>query len=250
VGDLAWWTLAACGAVLLIGAVATARRPARELPGRAEHVRQWSAAHGGFDPGANVLVTRWLGVMASIAVVPARLGVSPNVLTLVGIWCAGVAAAVAGEGGHWVGFAALLVAANGVFDGLDGAVAILTGRVGHRGRLIDSAADRISDGLLLLALVRCADAVVPGVVAAGVAAVAILGLEGTRARLLAGGYLGRLTPGERPTRLILTGLGLIAAGAVPRHADAIASITLVAIAAVAGASWVLVLGELSRRPGR
>jgi hypothetical protein len=62
--------------------------------------------------------------------------------------------------------------------------------------------------------------------------------------------VGRLTPGERPTRLILTGLGLIVAGVVPRHADAIASIALTVIAAVVVASWVLVLGELRRRPGR
>ena len=249
-GDLAWWMLAASGAVLLIAGVVTARHPAHAAPSRAEHLRQWSAAHGGFDPGGNVLVARWLAVIRSIATVPARWGVAPYVLTLAGVWLAGAAVVVAGEGGRVVACAALLVAANGVFDGLDGAVAILTGRVGHRGRLIDSAADRVSDGLLLVALVVCTDGVAASVAAAAVAAVAVLGLEGTRAWFLAKGNLGPLTPGERPTRLILTGLGLIAAGVVSQHADAIASIALAVIAVVVAVSWVLLLGELRRQPGR
>lgn len=74
---------------------------------------------------------------------------SPNVLTVMGL----VASL---PGFYWLsqgrpGWGALFLV-GGVFDVLDGSVARLTGKVTKFGGVFDATMDRISDGLLLLAL--------------------------------------------------------------------------------------------------
>jgi CDP-diacylglycerol--glycerol-3-phosphate 3-phosphatidyltransferase len=230
-------------AVLLAAASILRRQAPAQLPDLSRHLDEWSTLHGGIDPGGNVLIRRWLRLIHVLARGPARYGIAPDVLSLWGIWLAGAVVVVASVGGSWLLLGAALVMANGIFDGLDGAVAILSGRVTRRGRVVDAVADRLSDALLVAGLVVVdASWLVP--LAGLCAAVAIGALETTRWLARGRRPIGRLTPGERPTRLILAGLGFVVGGAVPTHAGLVAKVTLVATAVVVGFSWQLLAADL------
>lgn len=137
--------------------------------------------------------------------------VPPDVLSAAGVVVGGgaVVAAVAGA----PGWAALLVVATGVLDGLDGAVAVATGRARPLGAVVDALADRAGD--LLLAGVLLALGGAPAWVAA-FAAVVVLH-EYLRARANAAGMPGpgAVTVAERPTRVILVAACALAAAVVP-----------------------------------
>jgi CDP-diacylglycerol--glycerol-3-phosphate 3-phosphatidyltransferase len=79
-----------------------------------------------------------------------RLGISPNVATLLGLVLAGVAAYFAATGR--LQLAALFVLAGALFDMVDGALARRAGLVSKRGAFLDSTADRVSEGAILLGL--------------------------------------------------------------------------------------------------
>ena len=75
-----------------------------------------------------------------------RAGVSPDVITVVGVVMAGACGvAIALE---QYPLAVLLLALTGLPDALDGAVAKAAGKAGPRGAYFDSVSDRLSDGLL------------------------------------------------------------------------------------------------------
>lgn len=75
-----------------------------------------------------------------------RAGVSPDVITAVGVVMAGACGvAIALE---QYPLAVLLLALTGLPDALDGAVAKAAGKAGPRGAYFDSVSDRLSDGLL------------------------------------------------------------------------------------------------------
>lgn len=88
------------------------------------------------------------GVLDRLAVVLVRLGVSPDVVTVVGT--AGVVAAslTLVAGGHLVA-GSVLVAVFALADAVDGAMARATGRAGAWGAFLDSTLDRIADGAVL-----------------------------------------------------------------------------------------------------
>ena len=166
---------------------------------------EWSALHGGVQPSP--VVRGWLRMIrvlssGPVAKIPPDVLSAAGVLVLVGSW-----AAVAMLG--WPGVAAPLVVAAGVLDGLDGAVALRTGRARPLGAVIDSVADRLGD-LLLGAVLRALGAPLPWVLAA---ITLVLLLEYVRARAQAVGMpgVGAVTIAERPTRLILV---TMAAGGV------------------------------------
>jgi CDP-diacylglycerol---glycerol-3-phosphate 3-phosphatidyltransferase len=75
-----------------------------------------------------------------------RAGVSPDVITVVGVAMAGGCAVALGAGNF--SLALLLLVLTGVPDALDGAVAKAAGTAGPRGAFFDSVSDRLSDGLI------------------------------------------------------------------------------------------------------
>lgn len=77
----------------------------------------------------------------------AKAGVSANFLTIVGLTMAVVSAIVIGAG-H-LRWGVLVMAAAGIPDLLDGAVAKTTGTASKRGAFFDSSIDRVSDSLIL-----------------------------------------------------------------------------------------------------
>jgi phosphatidylglycerophosphate synthase len=235
--------------VLLLAAFGIGARHAHSVVvgDAAGHRAGWSALHGGLDPSANPMVRWWLGVVRQLALPLARSGAAPDVLSLFGVWLAAWVLPAGAAGHRWALLGALAIAAGGVADALDGAVAVVADRATPHGALLDGVADRVSDAIVLCGLWLLG---APGwlVLAAGVS---VLALEGTR-RLgvrRVGGAGGPITPGERPTRLILAGLGFLAAGIfdVPGFATVAAAATLAVCAVSVGA---LVRAFRSRSVGR
>ncbi len=80
----------------------------------------------------------------------ARLGVSPNAVTLAGLLGAAISAWLISAGMLWAGGLAMLFA--GALDLFDGALARSTGRDSAFGALLDSVVDRVSEIVVLLGL--------------------------------------------------------------------------------------------------
>jgi phosphatidylglycerophosphate synthase len=176
-----------------------------------EYATAWSALHGGFDPDkASPLVRGWVRLAYRGGSLLGRLRVGPTAVTGAGLLlCLAVPfAALAGPGGLIVAAVVVLLAAFA--DGLDGAVAVVTGRVSRIGFVYDSMADRLGE-VAWLAAFWVAGA--PGwLVVAGGAASWLH--EYLRARATAGGMpdIGTVTVGERPTRVSVAISGLLIGG--------------------------------------
>lgn len=169
----------------------------------------WSSLHDGIHPSA--VVRGWLRLVRALASGPV-LRIPPDVLSAVGVlMLAGAWAAVAGPG--WRAVAVPLVLGAGVLDGLDGAVALRTGKARPLGAVVDSAADRIGDFFLAAVLWSLGAPPAWVVASAGL----VLLLEYVRARAQAVGMpgVGAVTVAERPTRLIVVIMAAGGAAALP-----------------------------------
>ncbi|MEZ0164056.1 CDP-alcohol phosphatidyltransferase family protein [Kineococcus sp. LSe6-4] len=123
---------------------------------REAYLQRWSALHGGTH--ANALVRGWLSGTHALARPLAVAGAPPSVVTLAGTALALAAAALAvagGRGGAAAVGAGVLLALAGVFDNLDGAVAVMTGRTSRRGALLDATSDRVGDAACAVVLWAC-----------------------------------------------------------------------------------------------
>jgi phosphatidylglycerophosphate synthase len=200
------------------------------------YLDRWSAAHGGFDPRGSVWSRVWLTLTYRLAHPLARLGVAPHAVTAAGLAVTALVPALVWAGRPVAAAAAVLLA--GLLDSLDGAVALLTGRATPSGYVLDSVADRIGEALLVAALWLLG---APGGLCVLAAALAWL-LEYTRARAVGAGLreIGVVTVWERPTRLAVTGAGLLLAALVPATVTA-------AVWAVLGAVGLAQLSRALRR---
>jgi phosphatidylglycerophosphate synthase len=173
--------------------------------------RGWSALHGGLTPSG--LVRLWLHGVQWFAGLGPVSRVPPDLLSVAGVAAVAGAVAVAAQGGRWPLAAAALVVLAGVLDGLDGAVALHTGRARPLGAVVDAVADRVGD-LLLVATLTVLGA--PPAWCVTAAALTMLH-EYARARAWAAGMpgVGAVTVAERPTRLILVAVACLGAGALP-----------------------------------
>jgi len=213
-----------------------------------EHVREWAALHLTEAPGR--FVGGWLRLSAAVARPLARAGVSPNAVTV-----AAMAVAVAAvplvliDGWRGPALGCLAVTVSGILDALDGAVAVQAGRTTKVGFFLDSALDRIADAAFPAALAIVASrstrtATAPTALAVAATAASWY-LEYVRARAnQAAPERDRqvITPGERPTRIILTavalGLPFLALPALWAHV------------VIVGGSAVYLLAHSIRRLGR
>ena len=168
----------------------------------------WSAQHGDLEPSR--LVRGWLRGVQALSRGPLRR-VPPDALSALGV-LTGAGAVAAAAAGVPAGAVALVVL-TGVLDGLDGAVALATGRARPLGAVVDAMADRLTD--LALAGVLLALGGAPGAVA-GWAALVLLH-EYLRARANAAGMHGpgAVTPAERPTRIALVAVCALGAALAP-----------------------------------
>ncbi len=182
-----------------------------------DFLSRWSRLHGGYDAGSSRLVSAWLGLTYRLAAPVARRGVSPDTLSYGGLAPAVGSVAAAAFGGRWVVLAAALIVLTGVLDALDGAVAVLSGRVTAWGAVLDSVVDRCGDVLFLLALFVAG---APGRLCMAAGALTFL-LEYARARAGSAGMreIGVVTVWERPARVVLVAMFLAAAGLLPSYGE-------------------------------
>ncbi len=182
----------------------------RDVPSRDAYLDRWAVLHGGFDPRSSRFVGPWLATVYALARPLARLGMRPDVVTVLGLVVSAAVVWLSTLGGRWVLLAALVVGVSGVLDSLDGAIAVLTDRVTTWGAVLDSVVDRLSDALYLVALWVVG---APAWLCAA-AGVVVLTQEYARARATAVGMddIGVVTVGERPTRVVVVAMFLLAAG--------------------------------------
>lgn len=210
---------------------------------RDEYLRRWSALHGGASTGG--LVGFWLSLTHALARPLARAGAGPNLVTGLGLLVALAAVPVAAAGGRWPVLAFAVVVLSGLMDNLDGAVAVLTGRTSRWGAVLDSVCDRVADAGYVVALWLLG---APGWLA--VLAGGLTGLqEYLRARAAAGGMteVGVVTVSERPTRVIVTAMFLLAAGTYPGAAGTWATAGTAVWAGLGAVGLVQLTRQVQRR---
>jgi len=189
---------------------------------------------------ARGLVGGWLAVAHAAGRPLAAARVPPDAVTAAGLAVAALALWPAAAGGRWALAAAAVVVVSALLDGVDGTVAILSGRVTRWGFVLDSVCDRVADACFVGAL-WLAGAPGPLCAAAGTA---VFLLEYLRARAAAAGLpeVGVVTVGERPTRVIVTAMFLLGAGVYPAAAGGWATAGAAATLTVGVAG----LGQLGR----
>ncbi|MEQ8839641.1 MAG: CDP-alcohol phosphatidyltransferase family protein [Acidimicrobiales bacterium] len=138
-----------------------------------------------------------------------RTGITADVITVIGIAMATVAAVTIGAGHMRVGFLFLLL--TGIPDALDGAVARASGTGSDRGAFFDSVSDRLTDGLLFGGVAWYLASNEPGRIM--MLPVAIMGLamfiSYQRAKAESLGYDAKGGIMERAERIIVLALALL-----------------------------------------
>jgi CDP-diacylglycerol--glycerol-3-phosphate 3-phosphatidyltransferase len=140
----------------------------------------------------------------------ANLGLTANMLTVIGLALNGIVAIIIGTGHEVLGGFLLLVAS--AFDMLDGAVARATGTTSKFGGFLDSTLDRYSESVVYLGvlfLMLDSDDAKTGSVLVLISATGALLISYARARAEAAGYSASVGLVARPERVILLGLCLI-----------------------------------------
>ena len=150
------------------------------------------------------------GLTLTVGRALARIGLTANMLTIIGLLLNLGVAVVIAIGNPRLGGALLLVAS--AFDMLDGAVARATGTINPFGGFLDSTLDRYSEALvfggLLIYLLGTEDAAL-GAILVFLATVGALMISYARARAEAAGYRAAVGLVARPERVILLAVCLI-----------------------------------------
>jgi CDP-diacylglycerol--glycerol-3-phosphate 3-phosphatidyltransferase len=155
--------------------------------------------------------------VAEVIVSPlARIGMTPNMATLLGLLLNAVAAAIIASGNLRVGGVMLLFA--GLFDMVDGALARIRNQKTTFGAFLDSTLDRYSEGIVLLGVILFALSIHTSVVRTWIVALAYIAalssIMVSYARARAEGLGMSLKSGlmARPERVLLLAAGLIIGG--------------------------------------
>jgi len=163
----------------------------------------------------------------------AKTPITPNALTWFGLLVA-IGAAVLISTGH-IFAAGFVVLAGGLFDMLDGALARLTNSTSRFGAILDSTLDRLSEAVILLAVLVAytrglVEPAVAGVVVVGLAWLGSLLVSYIRARAEALGIECEVGIFTRAERVVILVLGLLL--------GQIDSALLIALAVIAALSLV------------
>ena len=167
----------------------------------------------------------------------AKIGLTPNIVTLLGLAVAVAGAYLIGIGILWAGGIVLL--ASGVFDLFDGALARLTGRTSNFGALLDSVVDRVSEAVILLGLliyyVQLSST--EGLVLVYLALAGSIMVSYLRARAEGLGIECSVGVMTRPERVVTLGVGLIIGQWWP-------TVVLVVLGVIAGLTFLTTIQRL------
>jgi phosphatidylglycerophosphate synthase len=161
----------------------------------------WSKLHG--DAKIAGIVKGWLSTSFSTSKALARIRITPNALTILGL-VFGVLLYM-NANAIW---APLILVISLICDGVDGSLAIITGKSSKWGALLDSVVDRLTEVFWILALYSL------GVDSKILIAVLILASAQEYLRARAGGVgltqVGVVTVAERPVRASFVFTALVA----------------------------------------
>jgi CDP-diacylglycerol--glycerol-3-phosphate 3-phosphatidyltransferase len=150
------------------------------------------------------------GYTLRIGEILARIGLTPNALTAIGLALNVVVAAIIATG-HLVPGGILLLLASG-FDMLDGAVARASGTVTRFGGFLDSTIDRYSEAVVLggvLLYVLGTDDYWLGALLVFAATIGSIMISYARARAEAAGWKASVGLLARPERVVVLAVGLL-----------------------------------------
>lgn len=159
---------------------------------------------------SELLGQRVRGLTLHVGQALARLGLSANLLTVLGLILNGVVAIVIATGHNVAGGVLLLFAS--AFDMLDGAVARATDEASPFGGFLDATLDRYSESVVylgvLLLFLKTPDPNL-GVILTFLATVGSLLISYARARAESFGYRASVGLVARPERVVILAVGLI-----------------------------------------
>ena len=157
--------------------------------------------------GLRSILTRFAG--DPVARLLARLGLTPNAVTLLGLLLSGATAYLIFS--ERLLAAGLLLIVSALFDHLDGALARLSGRVTAFGAFLDSVVDRLTEAIVLFGVLLLALGQNNTILAilAFLALVFSMMVSYTRARAEGLGVPGEVGIMTRPERVVLMAVGLI-----------------------------------------
>jgi len=142
-----------------------------------------------------------------------RIGVTPNMVTVLGTVGVGIGAIVfAPRGGINLVWAVVIVTLSALTDVLDGVMARTRGTVSRFGALLDSTMDRVADGMVFGALAFLYRDETPSLIAALLCLVSGQVVSYVKARADSLGLDASKGLVERAERLILTGIGGLLTG--------------------------------------
>ncbi len=198
------------------------------------YAARWSAMHGGFDPRHSLrLVRTWMQLGYRCARALARLSVSAAAITATGFFASVATPLMLLIGPRWAIAAAILVLVTGLSETLDGAVAVITGRITPLSTFYEAVAARVGEACWLTALWLAGT---PLWLAAAACAVSWLHEYAHAQAVMAGTSPARMvTMAERPMRLAVSALGLALAGA----ATLISAELAIGAATMATTVWLL-----------
>ena len=177
-----------------------------------EFLDRWVLTHGGAHPTR--LIRVWL--KTAFAVSTPVLFLSPNAITLLCGLCALSLAVVSYFTTVPAILCAIAILLLGLFDSIDGVVAIRTSNISLRGAFLDSVIDRITDAAIAFLLWTSGAPIGCALSALGLTFVH----EYMRARAAGLGLtdIGLVTVGEKPTRIAIGFMFYVAVAVLPSRA--------------------------------
>ena len=161
----------------------------------------WSKLHG--DAKIAGIVKGWLSISFPTSKALARIRITPNALTILGL----VFGVLLYKNANAI-WAPLILVISLICDGVDGSLAIITGKSSKWGALLDSVVDRLTEFFWILALYSL------GVDSKILITVLILASAQEYLRARAGGVgltqVGVVTVAERPVRASFVFVALVA----------------------------------------
>jgi CDP-diacylglycerol--glycerol-3-phosphate 3-phosphatidyltransferase len=184
----------------------------------AEYLVAWAQLHGTQSPKG--LVRVWLRIAFFLSTPLTKF--NPNLITAFGPVLMGAAIYFASSPNRNYFLASITVLVVGLVDSFDGMVAVRTSKTSSWGAFLDGIVDRLIDvgiGILLIVLGAPVELAVLAI------SIALIH-EYMRAKASGIGYreVGIITPAEKPTRIALGVMFLLAAGLLPEKVIQLANI--------------------------
>ena len=183
-----------------------------------EYLVSWAQLHGTQPPSG--LVRAWLRISFVLSTPLIRF--NPNLITSFGLVLMGAAIYSTLPSREDFFLASILVLTVGLVDSFDGIVAVRTSKTSSWGAFLDGIVDRFIDvGIAILLIVLGA----PTLIAVLAMSVALIH-EYMRAKASGIGFreVGVITPAEKPTRIAVGVMFLLASGLFPESATQLATI--------------------------